>query len=95
MSGHADTIRFVLRSQWAMHNRRSDALESLDALLAENNRLLVSEAAWAAKALEVLAENQQLRDALRRIATHDLHVDYADCELRMLARRALAAVGDE
>jgi len=40
------------------------------------------------------AENQQLREALRGIAQHDLHVDYADCVLRNLARDALAAVGE-
>lgn len=28
-------------------------------------------------------------EALEEIANHDLQVDYADCELRMIARRAL------
>lgn len=29
-------------------------------------------------------------ETLRRIANHDLHVEYADCALRNIARRALA-----
>lgn len=29
-------------------------------------------------------------EALEEIANHDLQVDYADCELRKIARRALA-----
>jgi len=36
--------------------------------------------------------NEKLLKALRTIAHHDLHVDYADCELRTIARRALAAL---
>jgi len=44
---------------------------------------------------ELGAANGKLLKAMREIARHDLHVDYADCELRTIARRALRAVGEE
>jgi hypothetical protein len=43
----------------------------------------------------LLAENQRLRDALERIAAHDLHVDYADVVLRQMARDVLARDSEE
>ncbi len=51
---------------------------------------------WMDVADELLDEKEQLRaanrrlwEALEEIANHDLHVDYADVELRNIARRVL------
>ncbi len=72
MSSHADTIRRSLRD---MHDKSNEnvrqehflALESLDALLAENQRL-DTERDMLRRSLEgEMAENQRLRDALQRI----------------------------
>ncbi len=102
MSSHADTIRSYLGHRGA--HDYSQALRSLDALLAENQRLqadldrtttagnrIEQQLVEAASVMTALrSENQRLREALRYITGRDVPGYEPHMRPEVVAREALA-----